>query len=252
MARAKSSSLGVSDNAQMSGGIPFIDHAKSSLAMSSSTSVNNAKDLENKTSGSITTTTFKCQISTIQMDDSITPNFHPKFLHDISRVVDKESMKRVVSKYGIYYKKWATFGGTLEQVNSVSSSFTSSQSSQSLESCLSMSFAESITAEGTGESANLANSLSSQVGKDTATSFDRSSTGTMLVIKGGAPGSYGEDIDDPLESWVGSIDLMPYPIDFNLGLVSDLIPDSWQITNSSDTTVKKLWIDAEIPLCWHV
>ncbi|EGG13823.1 hypothetical protein DFA_11584 [Cavenderia fasciculata] len=240
MSYEKSVNMGLDTSLSGSGG--WFTKVSLSMSMSISESVQEAKELESQTSGSIFSTEMKCEVSKVQMSSF---NFHPKFVQDISQVFDTEAMKKVVKKYGVFYKKSATLGGSLEQITSVSSSLINSRSSNSLDKSMSLSFDASVSSSafGASGSVSLAGSLTSQVSEEEQSQYESNTERTTLIVKGGAPGSYGANTQVPLQKWLKSVPLNPVPIDFQVGLVSDIIPSEWY--SSNQTNIKQLWIQAQ-------
>eukprot|EP01133_Synstelium_polycarpum_P018747 gene18747-22420_t len=241
MAYERSFQAGFSSSVQASGGNFFLRAAMSaSVAASYSSDSSNTQD--STITGSVASTSFQCQISKVYMNK---PTFHPKFMKDVAKAHTIELMKAVIKKYGVLYKVSAILGGELSQTTTISSTVTETESAQSVSASLAVSFSASVSSKlfNSGGSASMAASATSQTNKEKQQTFDSNSEKSQLKIIGGSPGSYGANVDNPLESWVGTIDLVPYPIKSRMALVSDIIPENWYI--SKDTHLKTLWIQAQ-------
>ncbi|EFA79382.1 hypothetical protein PPL_07800 [Heterostelium album PN500] len=210
------------------------------LAFSLDVGVQFAGGFDSTVSGSIASTKFKCEIYKVHNND---PKFHPKFIQDISKVESVDDMMKYVKKYGIFYKETATLGGTLEQISKVSQVNFASRSSNSLDINLALSFAAQASGFGMKGGGNLAASLTASTSEAKQNGFEKTSSFSRIIVKGGSPGSYGSNVANPIQSWAENLDLLPMPIDYKVKYVVDLIPDSWFI--ASGLNVKQLWRDAQ-------
>jgi len=140
-------------------------------------------------------------------------------------------------------------GGKLEQISVVANSFASSKSSSEVEKSMDMSFSVAASSKilSVGGSVSMSGSLESKTSQDQQSTFESNSARSTMTVYGGKPGSYGDDSDpNSLSTWAATVDFIPYPIDYQVGYVADILPSDWYI--SKGLNVKKLWLDAELEM----
>ncbi|EFA79400.1 hypothetical protein PPL_07818 [Heterostelium album PN500] len=218
----------------------WLVEASLQLAFSLDFGMQFAGGYDSTVSGSIASTKFQCEIYKAHNND---PKFHPKFIQDISKVKSVDDMMVVVKKYGIFYKETATLGGTLEQVSKVSQVNFASRSSNSLDINLALSFAAQASGFGMKGGGSFEGYFDYSSSESKQNGFEQSSSFSRIIVKGGAAGSYGANVNNPIKSWADNLDLLPMPIDYKVKYVVDIIPDAWQIKSGSN--VKQLWRDAQ-------
>eukprot|EP01132_Coremiostelium_polycephalum_P011916 gene11916-14571_t len=160
------------------------------VAYSKEESVEKAKQLEQKDSGSIVRTELKCSISKAHISDY---KFSREFLKDISVANTDEKMDKVIQKYGSMYYKNAILGGTLTQVTLIKSSYTRGKDTETIK-------------------------------KHTDYSFSGELTSPILNVKA----SYSESLDNIVVFNIGQAEWTSFQFQLELGYISEIIPDSWE------------------------
>ncbi|KAF2070127.1 hypothetical protein CYY_008557 [Polysphondylium violaceum] len=230
----------------------WLGHLSVSASLSLSESTQKAGETQGKKDGSISKTELKCQVSKAHVEE---PKFHTKFIQDIgnSNGVDKASIltkfRKLIQKYGSIYFKSITLGGKLEQMSVVEHSFSSSKSSSEVERSMEMSFAVQASSKilPVGGSVSLSGSMDSKTSSTEQNQFENNSSRSTLTVYGGEPGSYGDEKEpNSFAKWASTVDQIPYPIDYQVGFIADVIPKEWILKNGFN--VQELWREAEFQL----
>ncbi|EGG22992.1 hypothetical protein DFA_05122 [Cavenderia fasciculata] len=252
----KTSQSEISVSATVSGKYSYIS-ASFSAAYSQSESVSIAKNMESMKGGKTVSTKSNCITSTVSRNSV---RFHKDFVFDISDIISPDVMAKFIEKYGVFYYKSAVLGGSLETIINVKTSKLASGNSGTIEKSAEISFSGSISAPIGQVSADYSKSMDSSVTEESQKEFSDSSTSSHVIVKGGRVGSFGPDYSTPnnfdqcvrflhllilflfVGDWSQSVDLSPVPIDYTLGLIGDIIPETW-LTKERNTskTMKNLW-----------
>ncbi|EGG15641.1 hypothetical protein DFA_10483 [Cavenderia fasciculata] len=237
--KEKSSQTKLSISASASGSYSFVS-ASFSAAFSMSESVSVASSMEKELGGKTVSTSSKCTTSSVTRNSL---RFHQDFVKDISPTRSAEAMADFIVKYGALYYKSAVLGGTLETITNVETSKLKSSNSKTIESSSQLSFSASVSAPVGLASGYYSKSQDTSVGVEAQTEFMASSTTSNVIVKGGRVGSFGPDYSTPnnFEDWAGSVSLRPVPIEYNLGFVGDIIPDTWKTPDGN--SMKDLWFE---------
>ncbi|KAF2075622.1 hypothetical protein CYY_003090 [Polysphondylium violaceum] len=254
MAKEKS----LEHNLQVDGGLSG-SYSKISLSLSASYSQSDttttAEELQKRLEGSISVTELHCETSKIHL---VEKKFHPKFIQDIStafvdgdQVKSDKMMQNIIKKYGSLYYQSATLGGKLEITSVVSNSFTSRKSKneveKSIEASASVQFSASIFSASVSGSVSGSGSLDSSNSIEEQSDYETNSMRSTVKVYGGEPGSYGSSTDpNALNTWARSVDIVPYPISYKVGYISDIIPKSWFF--KPGVSIQKAWERNELAL----
>ncbi|KAF2073689.1 hypothetical protein CYY_005006 [Polysphondylium violaceum] len=243
MASEESKDMSLDVSASGGGGTAFVQ-VSVSASLSLSKSTKSASDTESKKDGSISKTTISCETTKVHI---VEHRFHPKFIQEVSNsFVDGDpnnsnlNLQKVIKKYGSTYLKFATFGGKIEVITVVDHSFSSIKSSSEVANSMEMSVSAQVSSK------VLSGSVSSTQGRDSKTdtaeqnTFEDNSERSTMQIYGGQPGSYGKEDPNSFATWAKTVDLVPYPIDFKVGYVADILPDSWFFKDGH--SVKMAWL----------
>lgn len=218
--------------------------ASVSFAFSQETSVAKARELETQHKGKLLKTEVSCLTSHVQLK---TINFHPNFLQALASVSNSSDLYPIMKKYGTYYYKSASLGGKLTQVTTLSEELLDSKSSSEFSQSTQISFGASVSAPRFSASTSYDGSLDSTVSQEEQSTYESLSARSSVITQGGPPGSFGPDYssDAPTDfgGWANWIDLLPVPIDYELGAIGGIIPDTWLTKNG--TSIKQLWQTAE-------
>ncbi|KYR00012.1 hypothetical protein DLAC_03509 [Tieghemostelium lacteum] len=242
MSSEMAESHGIAASASISGGAMFVK-ASLEASYSQNESVEKAKKLKSMESGKLIKTEIKCVSSKVHFNEY---KFSQGFLKDVSKAVNVSTMVDVIRKYGSYYYKSATLGGTVAQLTVVKSSSMNDMESIDVTKHAEMSFQASLSARVFSVSAGYSNSIDSNVQESVQNDYVANTTRTTVISKGGPPGSFNPSKtgSGDFVYWAQSVDLLPVPVDYQLGLISQIIPPSWTVKNS-DITIQKLWEQAE-------
>ncbi|KYR01160.1 hypothetical protein DLAC_02269 [Tieghemostelium lacteum] len=242
MSSEMAESHGIAASASISGGAMFVK-ASLEASYSQNESVEKAKKLKSMESGKLIKTEIKCVSSKVHFNEY---KFSQGFLKDVSKAVNVSTMVDVIRKYGSYYYKSATLGGTVAQLTVVKSSSMNDMESIDVTKHAEMSFQASLSARVFSVSAGYSNSIDSNVQESVQNDYVANTTRTTVISKGGPPGSFNPSKtgSGDFVYWAQSVDLLPVPVDYQLGLISQIIPASWTVKNSNET-IKKLWENAE-------
>ncbi|KAF2069098.1 hypothetical protein CYY_009582 [Polysphondylium violaceum] len=222
-------------------------------SLSMSESVKKASEMEQKTNGQIFLTQLMCESSKVHVLEPF--KFHPKFIKEFASAYDPDysvsvtKMQHTIKTYGSMYYKSATLGGKLEQVSVVDSNYYRTRSSQDLEKAMDTSFSISASSKilPIRASASMSSSRDSKTSQEQQNEFEIKSKRSTLSVYGGKPGSYGSDDVNALSTWANTVDMIPFPIDYQAGFIRDIIPEDWylQSNTSHSISAQQLWIDAE-------
>ncbi|KYQ90354.1 hypothetical protein DLAC_08969 [Tieghemostelium lacteum] len=218
--------------------------ASGSAAYSQDTSMKQAQSITTESTKTFFVSEVSCSISSVEM---VKTTFHPTFLKDLSKVNTLDQMYQLILKYGTHYIKTAKLGGTLKTITTTEEVMQSEEHeaewTESVKLSASVSFKTPVLSGGLSAGATNDNSQSVSQHEEKESKSSR----TSVIVKGGAPGSYGPDsgsLGTMFEDWADSIDLLPVPINQNLYPIASLIPVEWKI-GSTQTTIRSLWIQAE-------
>ncbi|KAF2069657.1 hypothetical protein CYY_009026 [Polysphondylium violaceum] len=258
MTSSESLDMGLDVSASGSGG-GFFGSISMSASLSLSESSKKAAESQSQKDGSVSKTTLKCETSKVHMVEPF--RFNNKFIQDITNTYTpedqnydkhsntKEAMKNVIKKYGSLYYKSATLGGKLEQITVVEHSFASSKSSSEIQRSMDMSFSVSASSKilPVSGSVSMSASMDSKTTKEQQSTYESNSDRSTMTVYGGKPGSFGDDKSpNALNSWAKTVDLIPYPIDYQAGYIGDIIPSDWYLENGLN--VKTIWMEAEFEM----
>jgi hypothetical protein len=243
MANSMEQKTGISVTADVSATIGFVS-GSASFAFSQETSVAKARELETQHKGKLLKTEVSCLTSQVQLKKI---NFHPNFLKALASVHTTSDLYPIMKKYGTYYYKSASLGGKLTQVTTLSEELLDSKSSSEYSQSTQISFGASVSAPRYSASTNFDGSLDSTVSEEEQKTYESMSARSSVITQGGPPGSFGPDYssDAPTDfgGWANWIDLLPVPIDYELGAIGNIIPETYLTKNG--TSIKQLWQVAE-------
>ena len=231
-------SLGVSASASAEGGWGEIN-GKVSAAYSKEKSVEQAKSLESKQSGSLISTEVGCETSKVKMTKN---TFHPSFLEDLAQARTSDDYLKLVKRYGTHYYKRATLGGKLKQITAMSKTLSKSKTEQEQSQSAQRSFGASISSPVFSVSGDYSDSSDSSVKGSDQQEFENQSSRSTVITYGGPPGSFGPSTSDAPSNfgdWASNIDLLPVPIDYELESITSIIPDEWKLPDG--TSIKSMW-----------
>ncbi|KYR02491.1 hypothetical protein DLAC_01335 [Tieghemostelium lacteum] len=238
---AMSEKYGIDISASIGGGTAFVQ-ASVSMAFSEEESVEKSKQLSRAETGTLAKTDILCQSSKVHFSSY---KFSQNFLKEISTANTVDQFKKLIEKYGSFYYKSATLGGSLTQLTVIKSNSGKSYSSEDIAKHTERSVEASVSSRVFSVSASYSDSLDSSIKGSEQSEFEKNSKRSTLVIRGGAAGSFAPgDISGDFTEWASEIDLIPVPVDFKLGYISDIIPETWMAFNST-VTIKRFWEDAE-------
>ncbi|KYQ88511.1 hypothetical protein DLAC_11229 [Tieghemostelium lacteum] len=237
-----SQKTGLSTEASAGGGVSFISAAVS-VAFSKEESVKRAKEFETASSGTLIRTEIQCTASKVHFSSY---KFSQSFLKDISRAITVDHFRNLIKKYGSLYYKSATLGGSLVQVTYTNNTSGSESGSNSVEKKAEMSMSLSVSSPVFNVGGGASQSTDSKISEEEQQAYEKSSKRTNILVKGGNPGVFspGEDSGD-FQDYAEGIDLLPVPVDYKLGFISDIIPRTWKIQNQPLLSVRDMWIQAE-------
>jgi hypothetical protein len=244
MANSMEQKTGISVTADMNANFFGLVSGSVSFAFSQETSVAKARELETQHKGKLLKTEVSCLTSHVQLKSI---NFHPNFLQALASVSNTSDLYPIMKKYGTYYYKSASLGGKLTQVTTLSEELLDSKSSSEFSQSTQISFGASVSAPRFSASTSFDGSLDSTVSQEEQSTYESLSARSSVITQGGPPGSFGPDYssDAPTDfgGWANWIDLLPVPIDYELGAVGGIIPDTWLTKNG--TSIKQIWQTAE-------
>jgi hypothetical protein len=236
-------------SAELGGGFKLFKKsigANAAAAFTQEKSVEQARELETKQTGSLLTTEVTCSTSKVQVNSY---TFHPGFLKDLASVTDKVSMIAMMKKYGTYFYDNVVLGGKLKQVTILDQNFESQRSKDELVQNAQKSFSGTISAPMFSASGSYDESIDSSIKSDQQSKFETSSQRTTVITYGGPPGSFGPALSNAptnFGDWARSVDKLPVPIDYELRPISDIIPKSWRINyNKCSTSAVDVWNTVE-------
>ncbi|KAF2075449.1 hypothetical protein CYY_003230 [Polysphondylium violaceum] len=254
LAKEKSDGYEVNVEASVDGSYLFVSMS-AEASFSHSETKTTASEMQKKMDGSISVTELHCETSKIHL---IETKFHPKFIQDISKAFvegdqakSDELMQNVMKKYGTIYYQSATLGGKLEVISIVSNSFTSRKSSNEVEKSTEVTASLQLSGSVFGASASAgiegSVSLDSTNSESEQNDYETNSMRSTVKVYGGEPGSYGKDNDaNAFNSWAKNVDIVPFPIDYKVGYISDIIPKSWFFKGTH--SIKEAWERNELLL----
>ncbi|KAF2078626.1 hypothetical protein CYY_000126 [Polysphondylium violaceum] len=248
MAREQSLTKGISASASASAN--YFVSLSASASLSKSDSVQTASKMETSEDGSLSVTELNCETSKIHLVDH---RFSPKFIQDLSNtyidgnpIQSDKNMKNIIKKYGSLYYKSAVMGGKIEVITIVKNSFSSTQNSKSISKALDMSVSAQASYKVFSASASTTSSIDSKTDAIEQEEFEKNSERSKAHIIGGEPGSYGLNEPNAFATWAKTVDMVPHPIDYQVGYISDLIPESWFFKGLH--SIKNAWLRNEIQL----
>jgi len=232
---------GLSTSATATGGSLFIK-VSLSVAYSEEESVKRAKELETKNSGTFAQTIVNCEISKIHVTEY---SFSQEFLKEVSYPTTVDQMVKVIGRFGNTYYKSATMGGSLTQVTMIKDSYTKGRDQLETKKHIDYTMAASVSSPVFSVSAEYSKSDDVDFSSDSLTEFSSGTESTKVITKGGPPGAFSPS-GGSYQSWASAVDLLPVPISYKLGYISDIIPSNWLVKDSkTGLTIQKLWIAAE-------
>jgi len=248
MAREQSLAKGISASASASAN--FFISLSASASLSKSESVQTASKMETSESGSLSVTELNCETSKLHLVDH---KFNPKFIQDLSNTYvegdaakSDKNMKNLIKKYGSLYYKSAVMGGKIEVITIVKNSFSSTISSKDVAKAMDMSVSAQVSYKVFSASASTTQSIDSKTSQQQQEDFEKNSERSKVHIIGGQPGSYGLNEPNAFATWAKTVDMVPHPIDYQVGYVADLIPESWFFKGLH--SIKNAWMRNEIQL----
>ncbi|KYR00896.1 hypothetical protein DLAC_02958 [Tieghemostelium lacteum] len=221
--------------------------ASASAAYSKDTSIKKAQSITTESTSTYFVTEVECTMSSVEM---VKTTFSPTFLEDLAKVSGTEEqavnqMYQLIEKYGTHYIKSAQLGGSLKMITTTEEKMTSSEHesewSESVERSASVNFRSPVLSGSASVSDTLDSTQSTAQQEEKETKSER----TSVIVKGGAPGSYGPHSGSSgfmFEDWANSIDLLPVPLNEDLYPISSLFLPEWKLGSK---TLKELWIQAE-------
>lgn len=195
--------------------------------------------------GSLVLAEVDCITAKVQMAKY---TFHPTFLKDLARATDTATMLPLLYKYGTHFYNRATLGGRLRQLTVVSKSMLKQKSSSEISQHVDWSFSASLAVPSFSADGSYSKTRDVSVTQEQQSEFESESIRSNVITYGGAPGSYGPNVDTDAPTdfgtWASSVDLLPVPISYELMQISQVIPESWT-TPVTRKSLKQLWQEAE-------
>eukprot|EP01132_Coremiostelium_polycephalum_P004961 gene4961-6178_t len=198
------------------------------MAYSESNSVDTFKRMEGSTSGETISVNIQCISSTVTRNSV---RFHQNFVKDLSQVRDANQMLIFIERYGALYYQSASMGGNLEVFIRVDSNANLNQNSQTIKESSDIAAGGSFSTPYGGASAKYSGSEDSEITNDSQTEFEKKTSKSQVLVKGGHAGSFGPDYSSPssFSEWAKTIDLRPVPIKSKVDFVGNIIPPSWTL-----------------------
>ncbi|KAF2069409.1 hypothetical protein CYY_009274, partial [Polysphondylium violaceum] len=224
-------------------------------AYSESESTNTASEMEKRNSGTVSKSTIMCESTKVHL---VKEKLHPKFIADIAKTFVKdlqgvynqdasdENLKQLIIKYGSLYHRSAILGGKLEIISTVKSSYSRKKTENEISNARDV----TVNAQASGGiltgTATVTDSLDSTTKEVDQSEYESNSERSSVKVYGGKSGSYGLDEPNAFASWAQTVDLVPYPIDYKVGMVADVIPEYWFF--QGEYNVKEAWERCEMNL----
>jgi hypothetical protein len=176
-------------------------------------------------SGSLTSTEAKCATTSIQLNYQDVSSFHPEFIADLKNTA-VEDMLSIIDKYGTHYYRSVVMGGKLVQFSVTSEEYQSGSVKIELDAMAHAGFGGGAKLAKFSANANVDVTGSFKTALQKQYEFESNTTRSSIVTYGGAPGSFDSNDITYWNEWAKSVDLLPVPIDYKLGEIADLIPDT--------------------------
>jgi hypothetical protein len=158
--------------------------------------------------------------------------FHPVFLTDLSQVASLNDVLRLFNKYGTHYYKKASLGGKLKQITSVDDTFEKSSTEQEMSEQSRLQFSAGVSGlDIFSASFSSSYSLQEESSFEQQREFQTSTSRSRIITYGGAPGSFGPSSNEAPSNfgdWAATVDLLPVPVQYELGRIDEIIPDTWR------------------------
>lgn len=210
-------------------------------------SISAAYSTQEKNSGSLSVTTSECSTTSVQLNHRDIQSFHPEFVSDLIDANTDAELVTLVDKYGTHFYKGAVFGGKLVQISSIKSEYENRLTKVDMDSRLHLGFGGGGTLGKFSAYTNNDISASLSTELENQLEFESNTARSSIITSGGTPGSFDTSGDvSSWSEWAKSVDLIPVPIRFTLGEISEIIPEDWpELKEKYEKAVKNYIINRE-------